>query len=71
MGKTYMYHLNGKRSIPTNQIVAAEHHSRMPLGMDMREWLKYYSVGKRPILIGQMVAAGHRSRVLLRNGMKE
>ena len=66
---------SNEKLIPTSQMRTANqspgmvwvdgHRSRMPLGMDMREQLNYYSNGKRSIPTSQITAAGHRSRMPL------
>ena len=52
-------------------IIIAEHRSRMPLGSDVRPWLKYYSRAKRSNPTSQIVGGKHRCCLPLCAGMGE
>lgn len=62
-------YLGGKRSNLTSRIVVAKHHSRMPLGVDLRTWWKY-SLSERSTPTIQIITVEHRCRILLRKENK-
>jgi len=49
------------RLIPTYQMITAERHFHVPLGVGMREWGKYYLGGGRSTPTCLMITAEQRS----------